>query len=95
VDFEHAFGIDAIGNFGIGFEVREVHVVIAATASTLLFVTATGCRGATGTHPMPWALALLAALSNIDIRIGIVVSAVAAVIPLRTLTAIVQVIRAS
>jgi hypothetical protein len=44
---------------------------------------------------MPRALALLAALSDVDIPIGVVVSAVAAVIPLRTLTAIVQVIRAS
>ena len=44
---------------------------------------------------MSRALALLAALSNVDIGIGIVVPAVAAVIPLRTLTAIIQVIRAS
>jgi hypothetical protein len=40
------------------------------------------------------ALALLAALSDVDIAIGIVVSAVAAVIALRTLAAVVQVIRA-
>jgi hypothetical protein len=43
---------------------------------------------------MSRALALLAALSDVDIAIGIVVSAVAAVIALRTLTAVVQVIRA-
>jgi hypothetical protein len=94
MDFKHAFGIDAIRNLGIGFEVREVHVVIAVTASTLLFVTATGCWCATGTHTMSRALALLAALSDVDIAIGIVVSAVAAVIALRTLAAVVQVIRA-
>jgi hypothetical protein len=43
---------------------------------------------------MSRALALLAALSDVDIAIGIVVSAVAAVIALRTLAAVVQVIRA-
>jgi hypothetical protein len=89
MDFQHTFSIDAIHNLCIGFEVREVHVVIAATTSTLLLVTPTDWRGATGTHPVSWALALLAALSYVDIPIGIVVSAVAAVIPLRTLTAIV------
>jgi hypothetical protein len=59
-----------------------------------LFVTATGCRCATGTHPVSRALALLAALSDVDIAIRIVVSAVATVITLRTLAAVVQVIRA-
>jgi hypothetical protein len=41
---------------------------------------------------MSRALALLAALSDVDIAIGIVVSAVAAVIALRTLAAVDQVI---
>jgi hypothetical protein len=41
---------------------------------------------------MSRALALLAALSDVDIAIGIVVSAVASVIALRTLAAVVQVI---
>jgi hypothetical protein len=43
---------------------------------------------------MSRALALLAALSDVDIAIWIVVSAVAAVIALWTLAAVVQVIRA-
>jgi hypothetical protein len=68
--------------------------VVAVSASTLLLVTTTGYRCATWPHPVSRALALLAALSDICVSVAIVITTVAAVIPLRTLTALSEVIRA-
>jgi hypothetical protein len=67
--------------------------VVTASASTLLLVASPGCRRATGTHPVSRALALLASLSDVGIRVVVVVTALATVITLRTLTALLQVIR--
>jgi hypothetical protein len=86
MDLKHAFCIDTIHDFCICFEVREVHVVVTASASTLLLVASSGCRRATGTHPVSRALALLASLS--DVGIWVVVAAVSTVITLRTLPAL-------